>query len=90
MTDRRTRAALRRIAVEVESMIDEKRAAAGFAALEALESQNQDAAEQRQLAIELSAQAKGCYEVLQLVREELAESITQQVAGSAALRKEAR
>lgn len=90
MSDRRTRAALRRIAVEVETMIEDKRTAAGFAALEALESSNQDAAEQRQLALDLKAQASGCYEVLQLLREELADTITQQVAGSAALRKDAR
>lgn len=65
-------ALLRRMATEVELMIEDRRTSAGFHALEAMEATNQDAAEQRDKARRLAAEASGCLEVLKLIREAMA------------------
>lgn len=62
----------KRICTELQTMADEKRQAAAFHALEALEATNQDAMEQRDKAIRLAAEATGCLESLNIVRNVMA------------------
>ena len=54
---------------QVVGLIEEKREDAGTAALRAVVApENQDAAADRETALELNAQADGCAEVLELIR----------------------
>ena len=59
---------LRQISDELEDKIDDRRSDAGFHALEAMESENQDARECRERAMKLQAEAKGLTEALKVVR----------------------
>ena len=67
----KTHAVLRRLAGEIESMIEDRRARAGFHALEAIEASSQDTTDEREQALRLSAEASGCVAVLELIRGEM-------------------
>jgi hypothetical protein len=59
---------LNRICNTIQMMANDRREAAAFAALESLEGTNQDAADQRERAIRLAAEATGCLAALKVVR----------------------
>jgi len=60
---------IRKLTNEIEERIEDARERAGFHALEALESDNQDAREQREEALKLSARASAYVEVRDLLQE---------------------
>jgi hypothetical protein len=69
-------ATLRRVEAEVLQMIEEKREDAGAIALRAIQRDNDEAAEDRERARELDAQADGCYQVLELIQSLLSPNMT--------------
>jgi len=60
---------VRKLISEIEERIEDARERAGFHALEALESDNQDAREQREEALKLSARASAYVEMRDLLQE---------------------
>jgi len=56
------------VCTAIQVLAEDKRRLAEFHALEALEATNQDATEQRDKALRLAAEAKGCQEALEIVR----------------------
>jgi hypothetical protein len=61
-------AALRLLESQVLELVDERREDAGAAALRVLDSDNQMAATDRELAIRLEGQASGLFESLELIQ----------------------
>lgn len=66
--NRRIYAALRLLESQVLELIDERREDAGAAALRAMNRDNQEAADDRELALQLEGQANGMYETLELIQ----------------------
>lgn len=62
---------LRNLAAQLEDWVDDCRNEAGFMALEALETDNQDARECRERALCMSARSTAFAEVLSMVRDRI-------------------
>lgn len=74
--NRRLYSALRLLESQVLELVADRREDAGSAALRAMDRDNQEAAMDRELALQLEGQANGAYEVLELIQAAMPRNIS--------------